>query len=72
MKQNSHLKQQFQTIRHPHQSESISRRVWGWLALLALAALVTQLTGCASAPLDERTYNPVTGYPAVGDRLWRE
>ena len=40
------------------------------LAVLGLFAAVLQLTGCASAGLDESKYNPVTGYPAVGDRSW--
>ncbi len=40
------------------------------LAVIGLFAVVLQLTGCASAPLDETKYNPVTGYPAVGDRPW--
>ena len=40
------------------------------LAVLGLFAVVLQLTGCASAGLDETKYNPVTGYPAVGDRPW--
>jgi len=39
-------------------------------AILALVLVVIQLTGCASAPVSEAIYNPVTGYPAVGDRSW--
>jgi hypothetical protein len=36
------------------------------LAVAGLVLLLIQLTGCASAPLDETKYNDVTGYPAVG------
>ena len=46
------------------------RKTLSWLAGMSLFALVLQLTGCASAGPDETKYNPVTGYPAVGDRPW--
>jgi hypothetical protein len=44
------------------------RRAAGWLVALLLAAVV--LAGCASAPTSESSFNPVTSYPAVGDRVW--
>jgi len=40
------------------------------LALFGLSLIVIQLTGCASAPLDETKYNPNTGYPVVGADSW--
>lgn len=44
-------------------------RNWKWLALLGLALAIIQLTGCSSLPLYEQSYNPVTGYPAVGNQF---
>jgi hypothetical protein len=43
------------------------------LALLGLMVLAAGLSGCASGPIDQpqSAYNPVTGYPAVGDYSWR-
>jgi hypothetical protein len=40
------------------------------LAGLGLVLVVSQLTGCASAPIDHTKYNPITGYPLVGDSTW--
>ena len=40
------------------------------LALFGLILIVIQLTGCASAPPQETTYNPDTGYPVVGSNSW--
>jgi hypothetical protein len=55
-----------QTITRPGRP----RRTLARLAVIGLFAAVLQLTGCASAGLDETKYNPATGYPAVGDRPW--
>jgi hypothetical protein len=40
------------------------------LAAFGLLLVIFQLTGCASASFDEHHYNPITGYPVVGDRPW--
>lgn len=57
---------------HRGQMTKVSRRknTMARLAVLGLFAVVLQLTGCAFAGLDQTKYNPVTGYPAVGDRPW--
>jgi len=60
---NSELRRQMTTL--SRRKKTVAR-----LAVLGLFAALLQLTGCASARLSEAQYNPVTGYPAVGDRPW--
>ncbi len=38
-----------------------------WLSLIGLVFLLVYLAGCESVAPDRMTYDPVTGYPAVGD-----
>jgi len=55
-------------------SSNHATRVGGLFTVLGAALLVMLLNGCASVHSardpDPCTYNPITGYPAVGGSSW--